>query len=173
VAEGGGLLNRYRVVKPYRGFESLRLRHLQCFPARFSAMARYSARCPPIAGRRPPFGDSTSHISASVSYSHRALPGAMMPGDDSSHTASVTRPAAIAPRARCSGRFRLAKGGGGCSSEQVLPQEDAGAVKAGLDGFPGDSQSIGDFADCPFLHVAHHHDGSVVRGQRLDRLGKV
>src|SRR5260370_29295708 len=26
-AEGGGLLNRYRVVKPYRGFESLRLRH--------------------------------------------------------------------------------------------------------------------------------------------------
>ena len=32
VAEGGGLLNRYRVVKPYRGFESLRLRHptLEC-----------------------------------------------------------------------------------------------------------------------------------------------
>jgi hypothetical protein len=30
VAEGGGLLNRYRVVKPYRGFESLRLR--QNFP---------------------------------------------------------------------------------------------------------------------------------------------
>src|ERR1700756_3732166 len=30
VAEGGGLLNRYRVVKPYRGFESLRLRHPQC-----------------------------------------------------------------------------------------------------------------------------------------------
>jgi hypothetical protein len=29
VAEGGGLLNRYRVVKPYRGFESLRLRHRQ------------------------------------------------------------------------------------------------------------------------------------------------
>src|SRR3982074_874881 len=27
VAEGGGLLNRYRVVKPYRGFESRRLRH--------------------------------------------------------------------------------------------------------------------------------------------------
>ena len=27
MAEGGGLLNRYRVVKPYRGFESLRLRH--------------------------------------------------------------------------------------------------------------------------------------------------
>jgi hypothetical protein len=26
-AEGGGLLNRYRVVKLYRGFESLRLRH--------------------------------------------------------------------------------------------------------------------------------------------------
>jgi hypothetical protein len=29
VAEGGGLLNRYRLVKAYRGFESLRLRHLQ------------------------------------------------------------------------------------------------------------------------------------------------
>jgi hypothetical protein len=27
-AEGGGLLNRYRVVKLYRGFESLRLRHV-------------------------------------------------------------------------------------------------------------------------------------------------
>jgi hypothetical protein len=32
VAEGGGLLNRYRVVKPYRGFESLRLR--QHYPVR-------------------------------------------------------------------------------------------------------------------------------------------
>src|SRR5262245_7977073 len=31
VAEGGGLLNRYRVVKPYRGFESPSLRH---FPSR-------------------------------------------------------------------------------------------------------------------------------------------
>src|SRR5579863_3874303 len=32
VAEGGGLLNRYRLVKAYRGFESLRLRQtkLQC-----------------------------------------------------------------------------------------------------------------------------------------------
>ena len=28
-AEGGGLLNRYRVVKPYRGFESLRLRQFR------------------------------------------------------------------------------------------------------------------------------------------------
>ena len=28
MAEGGGLLNRYRVVKPYRGFESLRLRQI-------------------------------------------------------------------------------------------------------------------------------------------------
>ena len=31
VAEGGGLLNRYRVVKPYRGFESLRLRHITIY----------------------------------------------------------------------------------------------------------------------------------------------
>ena len=29
MAEGGGLLNRYRVVKPYRGFESLRLRQFR------------------------------------------------------------------------------------------------------------------------------------------------
>jgi hypothetical protein len=29
VAEGGGLLNRYRLVKAYRGFESLRLRQSQ------------------------------------------------------------------------------------------------------------------------------------------------
>ena len=27
-AEGGGLLNRYTTLKSYRGFESLRLRHL-------------------------------------------------------------------------------------------------------------------------------------------------
>jgi hypothetical protein len=33
VAEGGGLLNRYRVVKLYRGFESLRLRHFPIFKA--------------------------------------------------------------------------------------------------------------------------------------------
>ena len=29
VAEGGGLLNRYRLVKAYRGFESLRLRQIR------------------------------------------------------------------------------------------------------------------------------------------------
>jgi hypothetical protein len=29
VAEGGGLLNRYTVEKPYRGFESLSLLHLK------------------------------------------------------------------------------------------------------------------------------------------------
>src|SRR3981081_3652336 len=40
VAEGGGLLNRYRVVKPYRGFESLRLRHAS--PCR--AVSRSSVR---------------------------------------------------------------------------------------------------------------------------------
>ena len=30
-AEGGGLLNRYRALKLYRGFESLRLRHFLVF----------------------------------------------------------------------------------------------------------------------------------------------
>ena len=49
-AEGGGLLNRYRVVKPYRGFESLRLRQLFalkrlifrrfCFAGRASGLLR-------------------------------------------------------------------------------------------------------------------------------------
>ena len=34
VAEGGGLLNRYRLVKAYRGFESLRLRHASPFGLR-------------------------------------------------------------------------------------------------------------------------------------------
>jgi hypothetical protein len=48
VAEGGGLLNRYRVVKPYRGFESLRLRH-----------PRHS--CEAAAGRRQSF----------ISYTYR------------------------------------------------------------------------------------------------------
>src|SRR6266702_2726159 len=41
VAEGGGLLNRYRVVKPYRGFESLRLR--QIFAAARRAIRQPSA----------------------------------------------------------------------------------------------------------------------------------
>ena len=40
VAEGGGLLNRYRVVKPYRGFESLRLRQ----------QIKLSEMCRPVAG---------------------------------------------------------------------------------------------------------------------------
>ena len=40
VAEGGGLLNRYRVVKPYRGFESLRLRQ----PSQFALWICRSAR---------------------------------------------------------------------------------------------------------------------------------
>jgi hypothetical protein len=35
------LLNRYRVVKPYRGFESLRLRHPVYF--RFGAASRDEA----------------------------------------------------------------------------------------------------------------------------------
>ena len=48
VAEGGGLLNRYRVVKPYRGFESLRLRQLYttaCPAIRSSRAARRTASC--------------------------------------------------------------------------------------------------------------------------------
>src|SRR6202167_5104463 len=61
VAEGGGLLNRYRLVKAYRGFESLRLRqhlrisrsfdarpllisHVQPQPQRYSGGAPLSRR---------------------------------------------------------------------------------------------------------------------------------
>ncbi len=35
MAEGGGLLNRYTLVKAYRGFESLRLRHSMISLRRF------------------------------------------------------------------------------------------------------------------------------------------
>ena len=45
-AEGGGLLNRYRVVKPYRGFESLRLRHLLENTTLFQCIARLPLRTP-------------------------------------------------------------------------------------------------------------------------------
>jgi hypothetical protein len=44
VAEGGGLLNRYRVVKPYRGFESLRLRQPLIARARRAAIKRNRSR---------------------------------------------------------------------------------------------------------------------------------
>jgi hypothetical protein len=40
VAEGGGLLNRYRLVKAYRGFESLRLRHAADKSFLFMRLAR-------------------------------------------------------------------------------------------------------------------------------------
>ena len=43
MAEGGGLLNRYRLVKAYRGFESLRLR--QSIRALNSGVAREAACC--------------------------------------------------------------------------------------------------------------------------------
>ena len=53
MAEGGGLLNRYRVVKPYRGFESLRLRQIltyvpgrsSCGPPRYPAAFGHSMAC--------------------------------------------------------------------------------------------------------------------------------
>jgi hypothetical protein len=53
VAEGGGLLNRYRVVKPYRGFESLRLRQNLSFPAKnHISCYSYPHICPPrVCGR--------------------------------------------------------------------------------------------------------------------------
>ena len=36
MAEGGGLLNRYRVLKPYRGFESHPLRQLLVYRGKIS-----------------------------------------------------------------------------------------------------------------------------------------
>ena len=47
VAEGGGLLNRYRVVKPYRGFESLRLRQY------VKIFRRFSPDCPSLPTNLP------------------------------------------------------------------------------------------------------------------------
>ena len=45
VAEGGGLLNRYRVVKPYRGFESLRLRQPRECPTARPGLHGVPSRC--------------------------------------------------------------------------------------------------------------------------------
>ena len=52
VAEGGGLLNRYRVVKPYRGFESLRLRQPLIAWARRAAMERNRSRYRAMAAKQ-------------------------------------------------------------------------------------------------------------------------
>ncbi len=75
-AEGGGLLNRYTGVNPYRGFESLRLRHFQIFslsnilsgcpigpPASFDHVPSGSARGG-REGRR--LGPSARSVSASI-----------------------------------------------------------------------------------------------------------
>jgi hypothetical protein len=43
VAEGGALLRRYTGLNPYRGFESLSLRHYFQRPKKLSAM--YCIRC--------------------------------------------------------------------------------------------------------------------------------
>ena len=55
-AEGGGLLNRYRVVKLYRGIESLRLRQ-NCIglirPSNDEMGGLADAAVVPDAGRRP------------------------------------------------------------------------------------------------------------------------
>jgi hypothetical protein len=54
-AEGGGLLNRYRVVKPYRGFESLRLRQSCEMPMgsrEFDRRTAWLVRRGGIAGKR-------------------------------------------------------------------------------------------------------------------------
>jgi hypothetical protein len=47
VAEGGGLLNRYTLVKAYRGFESLRLRHTTSISLLFLASLRSNPRFNP------------------------------------------------------------------------------------------------------------------------------
>jgi hypothetical protein len=52
VAEGGGLLNRYRVVKPYRGFESLRLRQPLIAWTRRAAMKRNRSRYRTMAAKQ-------------------------------------------------------------------------------------------------------------------------
>src|SRR5260221_6538308 len=69
VAEGGGLLNRYRVVKPYRGFESLRLRHTDHQLIDFLIPAL--PNCPSAAERN---GEEAAYASAAATLplaSHR------------------------------------------------------------------------------------------------------
>jgi hypothetical protein len=51
-AEGGGLLNRYRVVTPYRGFESLRLRQPRMKPGLAPRRRRFERNAMSAAKRR-------------------------------------------------------------------------------------------------------------------------
>src|ERR1700691_6248819 len=62
VAEGGGLLNRYRVVKPYRGFESLRLRQ-------FSVSGPDTLATLPIAERE--YGRGPAHLDSADTSSRK------------------------------------------------------------------------------------------------------
>ena len=50
MAEGGGLLNRYRVVKPYRGFESLCLRHYYFARGEFASLIACAGAARKLAG---------------------------------------------------------------------------------------------------------------------------
>ena len=73
MAEGGGLLNRYRLVKAYRGFESLRLRQLNAAP-HFSIphareLAKESIGCASLAHGRQ--GLASARAGAAASFSGR------------------------------------------------------------------------------------------------------
>ena len=69
MAEGGGLLNRYTLVKAYRGFESLRLRHHRVFSHFVDARA-HDATWPPKTDYYQTSQDLLDHDSGIV---HKAL----------------------------------------------------------------------------------------------------
>jgi hypothetical protein len=73
VAEGGGLLNRYRVVKPYRGFESLRLRHLVADFVSPDLFAFFCDVPPRIQQRVPPTDLSNSFYACEIRVSEIAF----------------------------------------------------------------------------------------------------
>jgi hypothetical protein len=69
VAEGGGLLNRYRLVKAYRGFESLRLRQFGLYPPRCHViMGTPKVRISTLSGRKPPGLTSGSDAVAGLEH---------------------------------------------------------------------------------------------------------
>ena len=61
MAEGGGLLNRYRGLNPYRGFESLLLRH-QDTKSRLKGRLFVFAACPTDAGCYHSESNDCTHV---------------------------------------------------------------------------------------------------------------
>ena len=76
VAEGGGLLNRYRVVKPYRGFESLRLRQMGVSARTPATSGVFETRVAPESGESAESRESTAVLNV-VPLTHAHLASAV------------------------------------------------------------------------------------------------